>query len=274
MRHKAQKIFGTFLALGMTILSACGPNTQLPENVVQLDLKAISVSKFTDAEGSKSTASVQLGWEGIPGDARSLKLFRRKVTDNSIIDFAAITDLSTTTFTDEKNLEQGQQYIYNLRADNDNSVTVAKVESDPLDIALPGSIKSFKLTIPGDNEQQLFNLGSGIEFQWEDAGTNLYYVSVDDTKGNIIWGALTKSTRLRYGADSEFLVPLALTKEFIISKPNPDSKRNEVRFVGIGSGGTFNISVSAIQTIPKTDDLAAVSALAIRPAQSIRFITK
>ena len=127
--------------------------------------------------------------------------------------------------------------------------------------------------------------GAGIEFSWEDAGTGLYYVQVQDLGGTVLWGALTTQTKLQYGTESGFdipttkggkenldlIAPLSLTSKLIISKQSPDTVRSEVKFQGIGKNTSYRIIVRAIRTTPTQANLVTATAVAIRPAAEVKF---
>ena len=124
-----------------------------------------------------------------------------------------------------------------------------------------------------ENEILLDPTGAGIEFSWEDAGTDLYYVRVQNLGGTVLWEAITRQTRIQYGAES-LLVPLSLATKFSISKLSPDTARNEVKFQGLGRNTSYRIIVTAIQTILTKGNLATATAITMRSATEMKFMAE
>ena len=264
------------LAVATTLLAACGPAPTDPTNiqVAAAKLTAIAVSEITP-DNAEDT-SISLGWSGLPGSAEDVKIFRRRA-DQGINESILISTQGKdkTTLTDnDSSLASGVDYIYNLRADNNNNAAVATASSEPIQIINAESIRPFKLTSPSKNDDILKNVTGAIGFSWEDAGTGLYHVMVSDLSGTPLWGTMTTETQIGFGTnirDSKVQVPLALTEKLIISSDSPNLARNEVQQRGIGQTGQYRIQVSAIETMPTQGDLATAHSIAIRQAEEIRF---
>lgn len=284
---------GTLLSLATALLAlaACGPSPVTPGQPATAKLSAVSVSEISKG-GTDSKANVYLSWEGVDSNAVSLKFFRRESSQSAeqAINITTLDNKGQNTFTDEDpSLTAGKSYIYNLRGDNQNAIAVVRAESKPIEIISARDILDFKLLKPAQNDAILKDpLGQGVEFEWEDAGTDLYHVQVSDLSGNVLWGAITKNTKITYGTrsgstkvgginsapDPKLTVPLALTKRLRITSVNPNPARNELEFKGIGTNTQYRIQVSAIRTLPNKGDLANASAIAIRPAEEIRFLAQ
>lgn len=271
------------LAVATTLFAACGPAPTSPTNidVKKADLKAVAVSEITPENDISS--SISLGWSGLPAEAVDVKIFRSR-GDGGTAELISTQPSSKTTLSDNDNrLSAGVDYVYNLRADNNNAATVATAESEPIQIINAESITPFKLTTPSANQEILQNLGGGIEFKWEDAGTGLYHVMVSDLSGTPLWGSITTGTSLKFGTPSgrvnnttsaKLVVPLALTQKLIISSDSPNAARNEIQQRGIGNTSQYRIQVSAIETSPNKGDLASAKSIAIRQAEELRFIAQ
>jgi hypothetical protein len=132
-------------------------------------------------------------------------------------------------------------------------------------------ISLFKLLSPSkDNAILKDPLGQGVSFKWEDAGTGLYYIQVRDTN-NILWGAITKQTSINYGKQS-LDVPVSLSNRFIISKINPNTSRNEVKFKGLANDKQYTVSVTALKTLPIVGELAEATSVLIRESLIFSFL--
>ncbi len=279
------------LATATTVLSACGENPATVGNPAEADLQAIAVTEI-NAEGA-SDSDIFLSWSGIPNNAQSLKFFRRKATESlGNADEISRLDNTRTTLTDsDPSLEPNVDYIYSIRADNANNIAVASAQTQGIQIIGAASVEPFKITVPAGNNAILKDpLGSGHQFSWEDAGTNLYHVQVSDTSGKVLWGAITKNTTISYGTasgterqeggsisgpmDPKLEIPLALTPKLPITSARPDPNRNEEPLVGIGNTGNYRIQVSAIETMPVKGDLVGARSIAIRKAQEVRFVAQ
>lgn len=290
LKNTLSKVTLLSSAFAMLTMAACAPSPVTPGSPATAKLNAVSVSELSKG-GSDSKASVYLSWEGVGSNASTLKFFRRE-SDQSAEQVTNITTLNNkgqSTFTDEDpSLTSGKTYIYNLRGDNTNAIAVVRAETKSVEVISANDIKAFKLLKPAENDAILKDpLGQGVEFEWEDAGTGLYHVQVSDLGGTVLWGAITKNTKITYGTrsgaltsgstsstDSKQLVPLALTKRLNITSTAPNASRNELEFKGIGTNTQYRIQVSAIRTMPNTGDLAGASAIALRPAEEIRFIAQ
>jgi hypothetical protein len=278
-------------AIALAVLAACGPAPVTPGQPTSGKLNAVSVSELSKG-GTDSKTSIYLSWEGVTSAATTLKFFRREA-DQSAEQVSNITTLDNkgqTTFTDEDpSLTSGKTYVYNLRGDNQNAIAVVSAESKSVEVISASDIKGIQLIKPATNDSILKDpLGQGVEFEWEDAGTNLYHVQVSDLSGTVLWGAITKNTKITYGtrsgsekigsvnsaSDPKLLVPLALTKRLSITSTAPNASRNELTYKGIGTNTQYRIQVNAIRTMPNIGDLANARAIAIRPAEEIRFIAQ
>lgn len=292
--HQSIKIpLLTLLALSTAVLAACGPSpntTTVPGNPAKANLSAIAITEISSDNAVNS--EVSLSWGDIPTESKSLKFFRRRA-DQSVSDsleLATLADPNRVTLQDtDPSLAPGVEYVYSIRADNASNIAVASAESSKISIISANAINTFKLSEPATNGATLKDpLGSGHQFSWEDAGTGLYHVQVSNTAGQVLWGAITRATTISYGTlsgtqkqgaisgpeDAKLIVPLALTKKIVISRPNPNATRNEVAFQGIGNTAQFRIQVSAIETQPIKGDLASARSIAIRKAEEIRFIAQ
>lgn len=278
-------------AAALLALAACGPSPVTPGQPATAKLSAVSVSEMSKG-GTDSKTNVYLSWEGVSSNAVSLKFFRRESSQSAeqVTNITTLDNKGQSTFTDEDpSLTAGKSYIYNLRGDNQSAIAVVRAESKPVEVISANDINGFKLLKPAQNDAILKDpLGQGVEFEWEDAGTDLYHVQVSDLGGTILWGAITKNTKITYGtrsgstmtaginsaADPKLTVPLALTKRLKITSVVPNAARNELEFKGIGTNTQYRIQVSAIRTMPNKGDLANASAIAIRPAEEIRFLAQ
>lgn len=280
------------LTASTALLAACGPSPTavVPGNPSQAKLNAVAVSEIS-TDGAVS-ANISLSWDALPSGVQALKFSRRRATEtiSQYQEIATLNGTSRNTLDDsDPSLVPGVEYVYALRADNQNAVAVASAESNTISVIDAAAIQSFGMSAPAANGETLKDpLGQGHQFSWQDAGTGLYHVQVSDTAGNVLWGAVTKNTTISYGTrsgsekqgtittqpDPKLMVPLALTQRLKISSVNPDLARNEVQFKGIGSTGQYRIQVSAIQTLPTKGDLAGARSIAIRKAQEIRFIAQ
>jgi hypothetical protein len=291
MKHTFTKMTLLSAAAAVMALAACGPAPVTPGQPAVGKLTAVSVSELSKG-GTDSKTNVYLSWEGIGASAATLKFFRRESNQSAeqVTNITTLDNKGQSTFTDEDpSLTSGKSYIYNLRGDNDKAIAVVRAETKPVEVISAGDISAFTLLKPAKNDDILKDpLGQGVEFEWQDAGTGLYHVQVSDLGGTVLWGAVTKNTRITYGtrsgstltgginsaADPKLAVPLALTKRLTITSVAPNTNRNEKEFKGIGTNTQYRIQVSAIQTMPNKGDLAGASAIAIRPAEEIRFLAQ
>ncbi len=292
MRQSIKTPLLTLLALSTAVLAACGPspNSTIPGNPAQAKLNAIAITEISSDNAVNS--EISLSWSEIPASSKSLKFFRRRA-DQSISDsleLATLSDPTRVTLQDtDPSLAPGVEYVYSIRSDNASNIAVASAESPKISIINANAIKPFKLSEPATNGATLKDpLGNGHQFSWEDSGTGLYHVQVSNTAGQVLWGAITRNTTISYGTlsgtqkqgavtgpeDPKLIVPLALTKKIVISRPSPNATRNEVAFQGIGNTAQFRIQVSAIETQPTKGDLASARSIAIRKAEEIRFIAQ
>lgn len=291
LKNTLSKVTLFSAAAALVALAACGPAPVTPGQPTTGKLNAVSVSELSKG-GTDSKTSVYLSWEGVSAGATTIKFFRRESTQSAdqVTNITTLDNKGQTTFTDEDpSLTAGKTYIYNLRGDNANAIPMVSAESKPLEVISASDINGFKLLKPAQNDAILKDpLGQGVEFEWEDAGTNLYHVQVSDLSGTILWGAITKNTKISYGTrsgsdklggvntaqDPKLVVPLALTNRLKITSTAPNASRNELLFKGIGTNTQYRIQVSAIRTTPNVGDLAGASAIAMRPAEEIRFIAQ
>jgi hypothetical protein len=286
------KVAMVALAATTSLLTACGEPPVVVGNPADAKLNAIAVTEISP--NGSSTSDISLSWSDIPSSAKSLKFFRRKSGDDlsSAEQLEVITDTSKSTLKDgSPSLQSDVDYIYSIRADNANNISVASAQSEPIRIISASSVEPFSITVPAANNMTLKDpLGTGHQFSWADAGTGLYHVRVTDATGKILWGAITKNTTISYGTasgterkegsavsgpmDPNLEVPLALTNKLVISSARPDPARNEVALVGIGSTAGYTIQVSAIETRPTKGNLKTANSIAIRKAQEVRFVAQ
>lgn len=279
-------------ATSIALLAACGPNPNatLPGNTTNIKLNAVAVSEI-NPEGSASS-SISLGWDGLGGDVKSIKIFRRLASqsDKDVKEISSAPFTNQTTLEDkDPSLQAGIDYVYALRADNANNIAIISAQSPAVGIVDAKEILTFKLLEPAKDDEILKDpLGKGHTFSWEDAGTGLYHVQVSDAAGVVRWGAITKDTSISYGtqsgttkqsgistpADPKLILPLALTKKLAISSVAPNAARNEVQFQGIAGTGNYRLQVSAIETKPNKGDLAGARSIGIRKATEIRFFAQ
>lgn len=280
------------LAATTSLLTACGEAPVAVGNPADAELTAIAVTEIS-SNGS-SVSDISLSWSAIPSSAKSLKFFRRESGEplSNAEQLEVITDTSKSTLKDQSSsLQADVDYIYSIRADNANNISVASAQSKPIRIISASSVQPFALTVPASNNVTLKDpLGNGHQFSWEDAGTGLYHVRVTDATGKVLWGAITKNTTIGYGTasgterkedsavsgpmDPNLELPLALTNKLIISSARPDPARNEVPLVGIGSTAGYTIQVSAIETRPTKGNLKTANSIAIRKSQEVRFVAQ
>lgn len=286
------KLVMVALAATTSLLTACGEPPVAVGNPADAELTAIAVTEIND--NGSSASDISLSWSAIPSSAKSLKFFRRK-SDESLSNaeqLEVITDTSRSTLKDQSSsLQADVDYIYSIRADNANNISVASAQSKPIRIISAGSVQPFSITVPAANNVTLKDpLGTGHQFSWDDAGTGLYHVRVTDATGKVLWGAITKNTTIGYGTasgterkegsavsgpmDPNLELPLALTNKLIISSARPDPARNEVPLVGIGSTAGYTIQVSAIETRPTKGNLKTANSIAIRKTKEIRFVAQ